>query len=114
MEERDVKKAFSVAAGLALALVAVLPAGAGQDVELTGWITDEWCGAKNANAEGSCCAKACAEKGAALVLATEGKLYKLSDKELALEHIGYKVTVRGTLEDDTLDVISIEKAEEDA
>jgi hypothetical protein len=114
MEERDVKKAFSVALGLAMALVAVLPAAAGQDVELTGWITDEWCGARNANAEGAGCAKACAKKGAELVLATEGKLYKLSDKELALEHVGYKVTVKGTLEDDTLDVTSIEKAKEDA
>ena len=112
------RKAFSVVLGAALALAVVLPAaagcGEGHDVELTGWITDEWCGAKNANAEGAGCAKACAKKGAELVLAAEGKLYKLSDKELALEYIGYKVTVKGTLEEDTLNVTSIEKAEEDA
>ena len=118
MEENDVKKVFSVALGLALALAVVLPAAAGdsqaEDVELTGWITDEWCGVKNANADGADCAKDCAKKGADMVLYTGDKLYKLYDKELALEHVGHKVTVKGTLEDDTLNVVSIEKVKEDA
>ena len=111
------KKAFSVALGMALAIAVVLPATAGdqqaEDVELTGWITDAWCGARNANAEGGGCTKECAEKGADLVLYTGEKLYKLSDKALALEHVGHKVTVKGTLEEDTVSVVSIEKAKED-
>lgn len=104
------KKALAAVLGLALAVALPVAAGDAETVELTGWITDEWCGVKNANAEGAGCAK----KGAALVLATAGKLYKLSDKELALEHVGHKVTVKGTLTEDTLNVSSIEKAKEDA
>ena len=43
-----------------------------------------------------------------------GKLYKLSDKKLAMKHIGYEVEVKGTLRDDgSVDVVSITKAKED-
>lgn len=48
------------------------------------------------------------------MLAAESNLYRLPDKELALEHVGHKVTVTGTLSEDTLKPTSIEKAKEDA
>ncbi len=42
----------------------------------------------------------------------DGKLYKLSDKEAALKHLGYEVVVTGTMTDDGgIQVASIEKAE---
>ncbi len=110
------KKALSLTMVLALALVA-LPALAGEqeakEVELTGWITDQYCGAKNANAENVDCIKACAEKGSALMVYADGELYKISNKEMALQHVGYKVVVKGTIdEDNVVTPSSIEKAEE--
>jgi (2Fe-2S) ferredoxin len=87
----------------------------GEEVQLTGYITDEWCGAKNANAEGAGCAKACAKKGAALAIYADGKMYKLSDKEAAMKHVGVQVVVKGTvMEDGTVKVASIEKVEKKA
>jgi len=113
-----VKKVVFCLLGMALAAGALMPVFGGEapsaHVELTGWITDEWCGARNANADGGDCARSCAEKGANLVLYTGDGLYKLSDKKTALEHVGYKVTVKGTLEEDTLNVISIARARDDA
>ena len=107
------KKFVSIAATLLLgcALAAPVVAGDnGKDVELTGWIADKWCGASNANDEASsiACAKDCAGKGSPMVLVADGKTYELSDKELALEHLGHEVVVKGTLVGDgRLEVKSI-------
>lgn len=102
----------------ALALTFALPAIAGEEakqVKLTGWITDEWCGAKNANADGATCARHCAKGGAQLVLFSDGKLYKLSDQKVALEHVGHKVEVSGKLQgEDSIDVQKIEEAKDSA
>ena len=85
-----------------------------KDVKVTGWITDEWCGSKNANAEGKSCALSCAGKGAALVLYSEGKSYKLSDQKAAAENVGIEVVVTGTLaKDGTIAVKAIEANRKD-
>ncbi len=107
------RKSLSVVVAVAFVVMLALPALAGdhgKDVELAGWITDEWCGAKNANEEGAGCAKACAKKGAQLVLFSEGEIYHLSDQKTALEHVGHKVVVKGTLSEDKIEVVSIESA----
>ena len=107
------KKLGSIAIVLALVSALVLPAIAGdegKEVKLTGWITDEWCGAKNANANGASCARHCAKSGAQLVLFSEGKLYKLSDQKGALEHVGHKVDVSGKLQGE--DKVEVQKIEE--
>ncbi len=113
------KKALilSVLVALALGGFAAVLAGEGEgtkkEVKLTGYITDEWCGAKNAGAEGADCARDCAKKGSKLAIFSDGKLYILSDKEAALANLGYKVIVTGTLDDaGVVQVSSIEKAEE--
>ena len=71
------KKNSALALALSCALFLSLPAlagEAGKDVKLTGYITDQWCGARNANPEGKDCALECAKKGAALMLYSDGKL----------------------------------------
>lgn len=94
-----------------LALAAPVFAEA-REVTLTGWITDEYCGASNATAEGAGCAKACAEKGADMMLYSGGKLYRITDKKMALEHVGHEVVVTGTLDEpDLLTPIRIAKAD---
>jgi hypothetical protein len=119
MKETIVKKLISLAAVAVFALAFAAPTLAGdasKEVKLTGYITDEWCGAKNANAEGVGCAKACAKKGSDMAIYSDGKLYKLSDKEAALKHLGVKVQVTGTLNEEgtTVQVTSIEQVKEKA
>lgn len=109
------KKLVSMVFVLALVSAVALPMLAGdegKEVKLTGWITDEWCGAKNANADGASCARHCAKGGAQLVLFSDGKLYKLSDQKTALEHVGHKVEVSGKLQgEDTIEVQKIAASE---
>ena len=112
------KKTLSIAVALAFVVAMALPVlagNSGKEVKLAGWITDEWCGKNNANKDGADCAKACAKKGAELVLFSDGNIYKLSDQKSALEHVGHKVVVQGVMKDEeTVEVRSIEQAEEDA
>ena len=111
---------FKTAVALAivsLVLAVTLPVLAGdaeKAVKLTGWISDEWCGAKNANADGKACALSCAKKGAALVLYVDGKPYGLSDQKAAADHVGVEVVVTGTLaQDGTIRVTGIEENRKD-
>lgn len=115
------KKALILSILVALALggfTAVLAGegeGAKKEVKLTGYITDEWCGAKNASADGVDCARDCAKKGSKMAIFSDGKLYILSDKDAALAHLGYEVIVKGTVDDaGVVQVSSIEKAEKKA
>ena len=96
---------------LALGGVSPLPAAdAAQPTMLRGWITDSYCGAKNANAEGAACARECHKGGAKLELIADGKAYQLSDQKAALDHLGHEVVVTGTLEKDAIRVVKIEAA----
>jgi len=114
MSERKLMRVLAAALVACLLAVPILAGEEAKEVALTGWIADKWCGAKNANADpGSvACAKSCAEKGSPMVLVADGKTYELSDKKLAVEHIGHEVVVKGTLvSDDKIEVKSIEKAD---
>ena len=106
------KRMISAASVLAFVLALAAPALAGEagTTTLQGWITDSYCGAKNANAEGAACAKDCYQKGAKLELVADGKTYKISDQKAALEHLGHEVVVTGTLDRDTIKVAKIEAA----
>jgi len=88
---------------IALAGISTLSAGekaATASSEVKGWIVDEYCGAKNANAAGAQCAKDCVKKGAKAVLAADGKTYSLSNQKLATTHVGEEVVVTGTVDKD--------------
>lgn len=106
-------KAQEVKAGAAMAAAA--EAEAANSITLTGYITDEWCGKKNANADAKSadCARDCAQKGAALVMFKDGTMYTLADKEAALKHVGEKVMVTGTVDDkNVVTIVKIEKVDE--
>ena len=100
---------------LAFGLTGIAFAGdaAPKPTTMTGWITDSYCGAKNANAEGAGCAKDCYKKGAKLELVADGKTYQISDQKAAFEHIGHEVVITGTLENDTIKVDKIQPAKKD-
>jgi Protein of unknown function (DUF5818) len=100
--------AFLAVASLLLAPVAATAAAGSWN----GWITDEACGAKGANAAHKDCALKCVEKGSKLALynTTDKKLYKLDKQDVAKEHLGHEVTVKGTATGDSIAVDSIEPA----
>jgi hypothetical protein len=108
------KKFAAFASVLAFVLVGALSfAGdnAAAPATWSGWITDETCGAKNANADGKACALKCAQNGAKLVLYIDGdkKLVGLDNQEEAKKHVGVPVMVTGTLDGDTIKVQKIEE-----
>lgn len=97
---------------LALALSALLTPALCQAGEWTGWITDEHCAAKGANAGHKACADKCAKGGAKLVFYNEADetIYKLDDQELAKSHVGHEVKVSGDVADGVIKVKAIEPA----
>ena len=107
------KRPLSLAVALAVVLACALPAFAGEpakkEVKMTGWVSDECCALKNANADGKGCIIACHKNGSKLVFVSEGKVYKLADEKKAIEHVGQEIQITGTLtEDGTLAVTAME------
>ena len=98
--------AVLAAAGFALA------GDAAKAVSVNGYITDSYCGAKNATVEGKACALKCMEKGAKLVLysAADQKTFGIDSQDKAKEHVGVEVKVTGTI-DEATQMIKVEKIE---
>lgn len=94
----------------ALMLGSLLTAG-----ELTGWISDDSCGASNANSAKASreCAASCIKAGSKAVFVSEKdqKVYKLSDSAKAAKFLEKKVKVAGDVKGDTIQVTSIAYAE---
>ena len=80
---------------------------AGDEIVLTGWITDSYCGKNNANADGKGCTLRCYKDGAKLVLFAKEKLWELDDQELAESHVGHEVQVTGVVQGSTIKVSEI-------
>jgi hypothetical protein len=79
---------------------------------ITGYITDSHCKGEGAKEGHKDCALKCAkEKGAKLGVwdAANSKFYTLDDQKKAESFAGMSVTVKGTVDGDTLKVTSIEK-----
>ncbi len=79
--------------------------------ELTGYIADTKCatskGAKAASDDHAGCAQGCIKKGdLAVLLTSEGKIYKIKDQAKVTEHAGHKVTITGNVEGDTITSIA--------
>ena len=75
--------------------------------EWTGYIADANCaakrGAKAAADDHAGCAQGCIKKGAAAVLVTtDGKVYKIHNQDKVTEHAGHKVTITGKMMDDQI------------
>jgi hypothetical protein len=113
LAEVQMKKTIALLACLAVASLLVAPVAAtAAGGSWNGWITDDACGAKGANAAHKACAAKCLEKGAKLVLYNNAdkKIYKLDKQDVAKEHLGHEVTVKGTAAGDSIAVESIEPA----
>ena len=81
----------------------------------TGWISDSQCGAKGANAKaGECTTKCVKEHGAKYVFVndTDQKVYVVDAQDKVAAHAGHHVTVKGSVDGDTLKLSAIEMAPE--
>ena len=79
---------------------------------LTGYIGDAMCAAKGkANSpDHAACAAKCIKGGSAAVLVVGDKVYAISNQKKVIKFAGKKVTVEGTVTDDSIDVTSIAEA----
>jgi hypothetical protein len=96
----------SVFSTLALATL-----GLASGEEFVGWLTDEKCAQEKKASSGShgACAKQCYEKGEPIVLVTEkdGKVYRLDEDDMTFPHLGKKVKIQGSADDNFIEVDSV-------
>jgi len=77
---------------------------------INGFISENQCGAAHASpsASATSCVRGCIAHGAAPILVSEGKVYKLKGEEAAVKELaGQNVTIKGTINGDTITVTSI-------
>ena len=101
-------KKFAVAALLA-ASATVLSAQSAQTIN--GFISEDQCGASHnaPSASATKCVKGCVARGAAPVLVSNGKVYKLKGEDAAVKSLaGQNVTIKGTVAGDTITIASVE------
>jgi hypothetical protein len=98
---------------VALTVLTLSFATAGAFAEtLTGVVSDEMCSkntAKAASADHASCAAKCVKGGSDPVLVVGSKVYKFSDPAKMASYAGKKITVDGTLADNTITVASIKE-----
>ena len=97
-----------LAASLLSLSASVLSAQSAQTIN--GFISEDQCGASHSapTASATKCVKGCIARGAAPVLVSEGKVYKLKGEESALKSLaGQNVTIKGTVDGDTIIVSSV-------
>jgi hypothetical protein len=106
-QRRGVMKTLTAAIILVLSL---FTASAMAD-EWTGWISDAKCGAKGASADHKDCALKCVKGGAKPVFVADEKVYQIDDASKVEGHVGYKVTITGSMDGKTIKVESVKPAD---
>jgi hypothetical protein len=107
------KRAMLCTVALLFAAGLTVAQDAGKKGTWSGVVTDDMCGAKDANAAKAECTKTCVkEHGAkyALYNPSDKKLYVLEPSDKISGHEGHNVTVKGTLDGDTIHVDSLTMA----
>jgi hypothetical protein len=98
---------------LALSFVFALSAMAfddmGKSTTVNGWVVDDKCGAKGANAAGEACTKKCLAAGAKMVIVTDGdqKVVAVENPDALKGHEGHHVAVTGSMSKDAMHVSSV-------
>jgi hypothetical protein len=82
------------------------------DGSLTGWISDDMCGAKNAEGSAECASRCVKEHGAKYVFVNESdkNVYTIDAQDKVAPHAGHHVVVKGTVDGSALKLNSIEMA----
>ena len=92
-----------------LALTAVAFDDMGKSTTVNGWIVDDKCGAKGANAGAEACTKKCLAAGAKMVIVTDGdqKVIAVDNPDALKGHEGHHVAVTGSMGKDSIKVASV-------
>lgn len=103
------KVRFAMALALSLFAGALAMAG---DGSWTGYITDSKCGVKAAHEGARECTIKCVQAGSKYVFVNDAdkKVYAIGDQDKVAAHAGHHVTVKGTVDGDTLKLSSIDMA----
>src|SRR5437764_9790775 len=80
----------------------------GKSSTVKGWVADDKCGAKSANAKAEACTKKCLDAGAKMVVVTDGdqKILMVDNPDALKGHEGDQVGVTGTVKGDSIHVDS--------
>ena len=74
----------------------------------SGYIVDKNCASKKEMLGNEQCAQSCIKRGSPAVLVTDdGKIYKIADQDKVKDSAGKKVTLSGTMKNDTISVDSL-------
>src|SRR5246500_5667280 len=98
---------------LALCFVFALTAMAfddmGKSATVNGWVADDKCGAKGANAGAEACTKKCLAAGAKMVVVTDSdqKILAVENPDALKGHEGHHVAVSGHVTGDSIHVMSV-------
>jgi hypothetical protein len=87
-------------------------AALGSEGSWTGYITDSKCGVRGAHEGAGECATKCVKEGAKYVFVNDAdkKVYAVDAQEKVAAHAGHHVTVKGTVDGDTLKLTAIDMA----
>jgi hypothetical protein len=109
LEGNFMKARFAVGMSIMLLASALVFAS---DGSWTGYITDSKCGVKAAHEGAEECTVKCMKAGAKLVFVNDPdkKVYAIADQDKVTAHAGHHVTVKGSVEGDTLTVASVDMA----
>ena len=97
-----------VLASVALFTVSIA-AAKGKAETVNGYVSDSLCGAKGANDKAADCTKKCLEKGAKMVVVTDGdqKVLTVDNPDALTGHEGHHVAVTGEVDGDSMHVDSV-------
>jgi len=81
----------------------------GKSATVKGWVADDKCGAKGANAKAEACTKKCLDAGAKMVVVIDGdqKILMVENPDALKGHEGHHVAVTGTVGKDSIKVESV-------
>lgn len=90
-------------------VVSFASAGDEKSGTVNGWVADSNCGVKGANAGAADCTKKCLEKGAKVVVVTDGdqKVLTVDNPDSLKGHEGHHVAVNGQVTGDSIHVMSV-------
>jgi len=106
------KKLLAIASMLCLVLSLAAVSFAADDMgkaqTVNGWVSDSQCGVKGAHAGAAECTKKCLEKGAKMVVVTDGdqKVLVVTNPEALKGHEGHHIAVTGHIDGDSIHVMS--------
>jgi hypothetical protein len=110
-EKPAMRKVLSVCLAVCFlfALTALAFDDMGKSATVKGWIADDKCGAKGANAGAEACTKKCLAAGAKMVVVTDGdsKVLAVENPDALKGHEGHHVAVTGTMGKDSIKVDSV-------